>query len=95
MEETSFIFLIKNSTSEEYKVRLANKMIKDLDYDENDIDEILSLLGDKYEDIILNEDGVTLDNTLWNKELVTTLKTKGYILNPRTAENKNIRIKKK
>lgn len=95
MEETSLIFLIKNSTSEEYKVRLANKMIKDLDYDENDIDEILSLLGDKYEDIILNEDGVTLDNTLWNKELVTTLKTKGYILNPRTAENKNIRIKKK
>ncbi len=47
------------------------------------------------EGLILNEDGVTLDNTLWNKELVTTLKTKGYILNPRTAENKNIRIKKK
>lgn len=95
MEESSLIFLIKNSTNEEYKIRLANKMIKDLDYDENKIDEILSLLGDKYEEIILNEDGVTLDNTLWNKDLVTTLKTKGYILNPRAAEDKKIRIKKR
>lgn len=95
MEESCLIFLIKNSTSEEYRVRLANKMIKDLDYDDNGIDEILSVLGDKYEDIILNEDGVILDNTLWNKELVTTLKTKGYILNPRAADDKKIRIKKK
>lgn len=95
MNEGTLKALIKTSTEEEYRVRLANKMIKDLDYDENDIDEILSLLGDKYEKIILNEDGVTLDNTLWNKELVTTLKTKGYILNPRAAEDKKIRIKKR
>ena len=95
IEKSNLIFLIMNSTSEEYKVRLANKMIKDLDYDENDIDEILSLLGDKDEKIILNEDGVTLDNTLCNKDLVTTLKTKGYILNPRAAEDKKIRIKKR
>lgn len=39
-------------------------MIKNLDFDKNDIDEILTLLGDKYEDIILNENSVTLDNTL-------------------------------
>lgn len=95
MNEGTLKALIKTSTKEELRVRLANKMIKDLDYDENDIDEILSLLGDKYEKIILNEDGVTLDNTLWNKELVTTLKTKGYILNPRAAEDKKIRIKKR
>lgn len=95
MNEGTLKALIKTSTEEEYRVRLANKMIKDLDYDENDIDEILSLLGDKDEEIILNEDGVTLDNTLWNKDLVTTLKTKGYILNPRAAEDKKIRIKKR
>ena len=95
MNEGTLKALIKTSTEEEYRVRLANKMIKDLDYDENDIDEILSLLGDKDEKIILNEDGVTLDNTLWNKDLVTTLKTKGYILNPRAAEDKKIRIKKR
>ena len=69
-------------------------MIKNLDYDKNDIDEILTLLGDKYEDIILNENSVTLDNTLWNKELVTTLEAKGYISNPRIAEDKKIRGKK-
>ena len=95
MNEGTLKALIKTSTEEEYRVRLTNKMIKDLDYDENDIDEILSLLGDKDEKIILNEDGVTLDNTLCNKDLVTTLKTKGYILNPRAAEDKKIRIKKR
>lgn len=39
MEESCLTLLINNSTNEEYKVKLANKMIKDLDYDENDIDE--------------------------------------------------------
>lgn len=95
MNEGTLKALIKTSTEEEYRVKLANKMIKDLNYNEDEIIDILSLLGEQYESIYLSDDNVSLDNTKYNVELCATLKEKNIITLPKPSEDKKLRVRKK
>lgn len=95
MNEGTLKELIKTSTKEELRVRLANKMIKDLNYNEDEIIDILSLLGGQYESIYLSDDNVSLDNTKYNVELCATLKEKNIITLPKPSEDKKLRVRKK
>jgi hypothetical protein len=95
MNEGTLKELIKTSTKEELRVRLANKMIKDLNYNEDEIIDILSLLGEQYESIYLSDDNVSLDNTKYNVELCATLKEKNIITLPKPSEDKKLRVRKK
>ena len=91
MNEGTLKELIKTSTKEELRVRLANKMMEDLDYESDKISNMLSLLGGKYEEIFFSDKGVILDNTEWNIKLAKLLKTKKLILNPK-IDNMKLRI---
>ena len=95
MNEGILKALIKTSTKEEYKVRLANKMIKDLNYNEDQIIDMLSLLGEQYEKIYLSDDNVSFDNTKYNVELCATLKNKNIITIPRPIKDNKLRVRKK
>lgn len=95
MNEGTLKELIKTSTKEELRVRLANKMIKDLNYNEDEIIDILSLLGEQYENIYLSDDNVSLDNTKYNVELCATLKDRNIITIPRPIKDNKLRVRKK
>lgn len=95
MNESTLKSLIKTSTKEENRVRLANKMINDLDYNEDKIIGMLSLLGEQYEKIYLSDDNVSLDNTKYNVELCATLKNKNIIAIPQPIKENKLRVRKK
>lgn len=95
MNEGTLKALIKTSTEEEYRVKLTNKMIKDLNYNEDEIIDILSLLGEQYENIYLSDDNVSLDNTKYNVELCATLKDRNIITIPRPIKDNKLRVRKK
>ena len=95
MNEGILKTLIQTSTEEEYRVKLANKMIKDLNYNEDEIIDILSLLGEQYENIYLSDDNVSLDNTKYNVELCATLKDRNIIAIPKPIKDNKLRVRKK
>lgn len=95
MNEGTLKALIQTSTEEEYRVKLANKMIKDLNYNEDEIIDILSLLGEQYENIYLSDDNVSLDNTKYNVELCATLKDRNIIAIPKPIKDNKLRVRKK
>lgn len=95
MNEGILKALIKTSTEEKLRVRLANKMIKDLNYNEDKIIDMLSLLGGQYEKIYLSEENVSLDNTRYNVELCATLKDRNIITIPKPIKDNKLRVRKK
>lgn len=88
LNEKALNILIRNSTNEEEKVKLAYKMINDLNYNNNDISSLLSLLGGKYEEIKTSNNSIYLENTEWNTNLLTVLKNKMYITSPKRDNGK-------
>lgn len=95
MNESTLKALIVTSTEEKLRVRLANKMIKDLNYNEDKIVDMLSLLGGQYEKIYLSEENVSLDNTRYNVELCATLKDRNIITIPRPIKDNKLRVRRK
>lgn len=95
MNEGTLKALIETSTEEEYRVKLANKMIKDLNYNEDKIIDMLSLLGGQYEKIYLSEENVSLDNTRYNVELCATLKDRNIITIPKPIKDNKLRVRRK
>lgn len=95
MNEGTLKALIETSTEEKLRVRLANKMIKDLNYNEDKIVDMLSLLGGQYEKIYLSEENVSLDNTRYNVELCATLKDRNIITIPKPIKDNKLRVRKR
>lgn len=69
-------------------------MIQEFNYDDDQIIELLNVLGDKYTDIAERTKYPTIKYTEWNKALVSCLKDKGFISSYK-AEKDAIQIRPK
>lgn len=94
LSEDTLRCLWDNATQLGTRVKALALMIQEFNYDDDQIIELLNVLGDKYTDIAERTKYPTIKYTEWNKALVSCLKDKGFISSYK-AEKDAIQIRPK
>lgn len=79
LNEGTLRSLWENASQISLRVRVLTQMIKDFNYNGDQIIELLNALDDKYKDIAERTKHPVLKDTEWNNTLVSCLKEKGFI----------------
>lgn len=91
LSESMMKILFQNANNIVNRVRLATSMIKTYNYGDTSINELLQVLGGKYQEIAERAKHPVLINTEWNLFLVGALKSREFISSYK-EENDGIRI---
>lgn len=91
LSESLMKILFQNANNIGNRVRLAISMIKTYNYGDTSINELLQILGGKYQEIAERAKHPVLIKTEWNLSLIGVLKSRGFISSFK-EENDGIRI---
>lgn len=91
LNEVTLRSLWENASQISLRVRVLTQMIKDFNYNGDQIIELLNTLDEKYKDIAERTKHPVLKDTEWNNTLASCLKEKGFISSYKT-EKDGIRI---
>lgn len=94
LKENTIIELLQRADNKGKRVRLVASMIDSFDYDFSKIEELLQILGGKYQEITKAFSRVTLTGNDWNTSLASALSRKGFISYSKSEDGK-IRISTK
>lgn len=94
LKENTIIELLQRADNKGKRVRFVASMIDSFDYDFSKIEELLQILGGKYQEITKAFSRVTLTGNDWNTSLALALSRKGFISYSKSEDGK-IRISTK
>ena len=94
LKENTIIELLQRADNKAKRVRLVTSMIDCFDYDFSKVEELLRILGGKYQEITKVSSRVTLTGNDWNTSLASALNRKGFISYSKGEDGK-IRISTK
>lgn len=94
LKENTIIELLQRADNKGKRVRFVASMIDSFDYDFSKIEELLQILGGKYQEITKAFSRVTLTGNDWNTSLASALSRKGFISYSKSEDGK-IRISTK
>lgn len=94
LKENTIIELLQRADNKGKRVRFVASMIDFFDYDFLKIEELLQILGGKYQEITKAFSRVTLTGNDWNTSLALALSRKGFISYSKSEDGK-IRISTK
>lgn len=94
LKENTIIELLQRADNKAKRVRLVTSMIDSFDYDFSKVEELLRILGGKYQEITKVSSRVTLTGNDWNTSLASALNRKGFISYSKGEDGK-IRISTK
>ena len=94
LKENTIIELLQKADNKAKRVHLVASMIDSFDYDFSKIEELLRMLGGKYQEITKAFSRVTLTGNNWNISLASALSRKGFVSYSKDEDGK-IRISTK
>lgn len=94
LKENTIIELLQKADNKAKRVRLVASMIDSFDYDFSKIEELLRMLGGKYQEMTKAFSRVTLTGNDWNISLASALSRKGFVSYSKDEDGK-IRISTK
>lgn len=79
VNEDTLRCLLNNASQKEFQINCLALMIQKYSYDDSQIIELLTMIGDKYEEIAERTKHPILKSTDWNRNLVSSLEQCGFI----------------